>query len=215
RERTSRIVEQTTRSAGGLAHGVPRALQARPQEAALLRLAARLGRAVPDHPPRAVNLSRPRAPAAGSAAGTTGASPGPVACPTRDEDPGMALRSKFLAGNARLEQAAAGGPSVKPLPVPEDAEALRRIQRALAALGYPLPGSFPGGPQQPRDGRFGPETRAAVVAFQGDVFPDDSQQWDGRVGRLTLAEMDKRLLAAPAGAPATAGPVTPGIPGVP
>jgi peptidoglycan hydrolase-like protein with peptidoglycan-binding domain len=110
----------------------------------------------------------------------------------------MALQSAILAGppaNPRLESAASGGPAIKGLPAVEDAEAVGRIQKALVALGFPLPGSVRAG--RP-DGRFGPETLQGVKAFQKVAFPADSTQWDGQVGRLTLAEMDRRLPAAAA-----------------
>jgi hypothetical protein len=117
----------------------------------------------------------------------------------------MPLRSAILSGNPRLEQAAAGGPSVKPAPPADDSDAVRRIQRALVALGHPLPVSFANGPDKP-DGKFGEETRKAVVAFQRKAFPTQPEEWDGRVGKNTLAKMDARL---PAPAPPTPTPPGP------
>jgi hypothetical protein len=105
----------------------------------------------------------------------------------------MPLTSLILAGNARLDQAAAGGPSVKVAPPPDDPDAVRRIQRALLALGFPMPISFPAGPNNDPDGKFGHETFQTVIAFQRKVFPSDPKQWDGRVGPLTLAKMDEQL----------------------
>jgi peptidoglycan hydrolase-like protein with peptidoglycan-binding domain len=105
----------------------------------------------------------------------------------------MALQSAILAGNSRLEQAADGGPSVKKRPPDDDEDAVRRIQNALVALGFPLPKSFPNGPSGAPDGKFGDETFGAVKGFQRQVFPKTPQEWDGRVGAKTLAEMDKRL----------------------
>lgn len=102
----------------------------------------------------------------------------------------MALNSTILSGNARLESAAGGGPSVKKAPPADDVDAVQRIQRALRELGFPLNQSFVNG--QP-DGKFGNETEKAVIAFQQQAFPGQYSQFDGRVGKNTLAQMDSRL----------------------
>uniref|UniRef100_UPI003593EFCB peptidoglycan-binding domain-containing protein n=1 Tax=Desulfococcus sp. TaxID=2025834 RepID=UPI003593EFCB len=115
----------------------------------------------------------------------------------------MPFKSSILAGSPRLDQAAAGGPAVKPAPPPDNPDAVRRIQKALVALGFPLPLSFPNGPNPDPDGKYGQETFTAVIAFQRKAFPTDPSQWDGRVGKNTLAKMDAML---PAGA---APPVVP------
>jgi hypothetical protein len=118
----------------------------------------------------------------------------------------MPLQSKILSGNARLEQAAAGGPSVKPAPPRDDADAVRRIQKALVALGVStMPISFPGGPGSEPDGVYGQETMDAVIAFQKRVFPNNPIEWDGRVGPKTLAKMDALLPKGGSG-PAPPGP---------
>ena len=114
----------------------------------------------------------------------------------------MPLQSSILAGNARLEQAHAGGPSVKPGPPHDDVDAVMRIQRALVALGFSLPRSFPNRPNADPDGIYGSETREAVVAFQKRVFPNSFSEWDGRTGKKTLTEMD-RLLPSTGIVPAT------------
>lgn len=105
----------------------------------------------------------------------------------------MALGSKILSGNTRLDSAASGGPSIKPAPPPDDPDAVKCIQKALVALKFPLPLSFPAGPTNEPDGKFGQETYTQVIAFQKTVFPKDPSQWDGRVGKNTLREMDLRL----------------------
>ncbi len=115
----------------------------------------------------------------------------------------MALESAILSGSTRLEGAAAGGASVKKRPPDDDADAVRRIQNALVALGFPLPKSFPAGAGGAPDGLFGNETANAVVLFQKQVFAKDPSAWDGRVGKNTLAEMDSRL---PKGAAPPPGP---------
>jgi hypothetical protein len=103
------------------------------------------------------------------------------------------LKSAVLAGNARLDGAAAGGPSIKKAPPADDPDAVRRIQRALVALGFPMPRSFPGGPTSQPDGEFGDETFQRVISFQRREFPKDSGQWDGRCGKDTLGRMDALL----------------------
>lgn len=102
----------------------------------------------------------------------------------------MPLQSEILSGNARLDNAASGGPSVKKGPPHDDPEAVKKIQRALVELGHPLPVSFGSG--EP-DGVFGNETFNAVLAFQKKVFPGQWAEWDGRVGQKTLAKMDELL----------------------
>ena len=105
----------------------------------------------------------------------------------------MALMSPPLAGSARLEQAAAGGTSVKKGPPHDDPDAVGRIQRALLKLGASMPKSFPAGPTGEPDGIFGSETYGCVMDFQKREFAGQYSQWDGRVGKNTLAKMDERL----------------------
>lgn len=100
------------------------------------------------------------------------------------------LQSRILAGNPRLQNAALGGPSVKRRPPDDDFDAVQRIQRALREIGYRMPNSFRTGDA---DGKFGDETFRAVQDFQRHAFPDQPGQWDGRVGRNTLAAMDEAL----------------------
>jgi peptidoglycan hydrolase-like protein with peptidoglycan-binding domain len=104
------------------------------------------------------------------------------------------LRSPILAGNARLDSAAAGGPSVKKAPPADDPDAVRGIQKALAALGFSMPLSFPSGPASEPDGKYGDETYRTVIAFQKKQFPEEPGQWDGRRGPNTLGRMDELLL---------------------
>jgi hypothetical protein len=118
----------------------------------------------------------------------------------------MALQSLILAGNARLDRAALGPPSIKAGPPPDDVDAVRRIQRTLRALGFRMPKSFPNGTSQDPDGIFGPETHDTVVAFQRQAFPKEANEWDGRVGPHTLAKMDEQLPK-----PAPPSPFPPGL----
>jgi peptidoglycan hydrolase-like protein with peptidoglycan-binding domain len=119
----------------------------------------------------------------------------------------MALRSAILAGNTRLESAASGGPSIKQAPPEDDADAVRRIQKALVALGFSMPLSFPSGLASEPDGKFGTETYHAVLAFQKREFPQDPNQWDGRVGKNTLGRMDQILPRDDPGEPAEVLPI--------
>jgi peptidoglycan hydrolase-like protein with peptidoglycan-binding domain len=103
----------------------------------------------------------------------------------------MTLKSDILAGSPRLELAASGGPSVRM--GAHEPDAVKRIQKALVALGFPMPISFPNGPAGEPDGIFGQETYQKVIAFQRREFPKKPAEWDGRVGRNTLARMDELL----------------------
>jgi hypothetical protein len=121
----------------------------------------------------------------------------------------VALHSKILSGNTRLDSAAGGGPSIRPAPPADDPEAVKRIQKALVALKFPLPLSFPSGPTNEPDGKFGDETYRQVIAFQKTVFPKDWTAWDGRVGKDTLREMDARLPKGSSPVPASTLTVIP------
>lgn len=112
----------------------------------------------------------------------------------------MPLQSVFLSGSPRLEQAATTGPSMKE--GEPDHAAVRRLQKALVALGYPLPRSFPGGATAEPDGLYGGETAGAVLQFQRKAFPGSPSEWDGRAGPKTLPKMDAIL-------PKRAGPLPP------
>ncbi len=104
------------------------------------------------------------------------------------------LKSPILAGNARLDSAASGGPSIKKAPPTDEPEAVRRIQKALVALGFSMPISLPSGPTNEPDGKYGDETYRTVLSFQRREFPQDPGQWDGRCGKNTLGRMDELLL---------------------
>lgn len=77
---------------------------------------------------------------------------------------------------------------------------VQALQQALYDLGFPLPTSG-------ADGSFGPETKAAVVAFQA-AHPPLAQ--DGRVGPATMSALDATfgVPVLPA-APALSAPWTP------
>lgn len=105
----------------------------------------------------------------------------------------MPLESEILKGNARLEQAFGGGPAIRPAPPRDDADAVRRIQKALRQLGYAMTRSYAAGQNGEPDGVYGQETADAVISFQRRVFPGKPYEWDGRVGKKTLEQMDPLL----------------------
>lgn len=122
----------------------------------------------------------------------------------------MALQSPLLNGSPRLVQASNGAPSVKMGPPHDDPDAVRRIQKALKQLtGSPMPRSFKNGPAGEPDGIFGQETASTTIAFQKKVFPNSPVEWDGRVGKKTLAQMDARLGSGPLPPSPPPGPLPP------
>ena len=76
----------------------------------------------------------------------------------------MTLQSDILSGSPRLELAASGGPSVKK--GEHEPDAVKRIQNALLALGFPMPNSFPNGPGR----RAGRHLRPGDLQ-RGDCLP--------------------------------------------
>jgi putative peptidoglycan binding protein len=103
----------------------------------------------------------------------------------------MPLQSSILSGNPFLERVAQGASLLRAGSPSNDPVAVKLVQQALAALGFPLPISFRSGAP---DGRFGQETASAVTAFQKTVFPGQPREWDGRVGRKTLGLLDAKVL---------------------
>ncbi len=127
----------------------------------------------------------------------------------------MPLESSILKGSARLEGVISGGAPVKQKPPGDEADAVRRIQRGLIALGFPLPVSTKNSKSGEPDGVLGGETHRAIVAFQQRFFPGQSTQWHGRVDKPTLEKMDVLLpkgaekpkeIPAPAGGDFICGP---------
>ena len=118
----------------------------------------------------------------------------------RKADKATHLLSRLLEGdpllnecfhNQRLLNAGSSGESVK------------KIQRALLTLGFPMPAFGV-------DGRFGKETTGAVMAFQRQ----NGLNADGKIGYQTIASLDALLTAkTPAHLPA-ASPA-PGVPPAP
>jgi hypothetical protein len=71
---------------------------------------------------------------------------------------------------------------------PETGEAVKKIQRALRDLGFPLPLTFATGDA---DGQFGGETAETVSAFKRSKA---IQPADGVVGRETMANLDADVI---------------------
>lgn len=93
------------------------------------------------------------------------------------------LTSPKFAGNTRLQAAAQNRP---PLKAPEQGEAVRLLQEALASLGYSFPQSRIGGRF---DGIYGNETTQRVVQFQRS----QGLMVDGAAGMDTLRRLDSLL----------------------
>lgn len=98
----------------------------------------------------------------------------------------MALRSKLFAGDPKLEAAAVSDPShVKQ---GDAGEHVRKIQVALVKAD---------GAGIAADGRFGPATAAAVLAFKQkrDIINRTYQsQADNIVGKMTMAALDEEMV---------------------
>jgi hypothetical protein len=103
-----------------------------------------------------------------------------------------ALQSPLFVGDTDLDavlhgtmRLAAPGISPWPAPVLSAGPAIVKVQKALIALGYPLP-------RFGADGRFGPETGSAVARYKTDrgIQPNDPV-----IGRLTITALDTGILA--------------------
>jgi phosphatidylserine/phosphatidylglycerophosphate/cardiolipin synthase-like enzyme len=93
------------------------------------------------------------------------------------------LLSQRLGGNPQLQAAANNAPS---LVSGSTGEGVKILQRALRDLGHDMTITFADGDA---DGDYGPETAAAVRAFQIDCDFGPSGQ-DGKAGRDTLHALD-------------------------
>lgn len=107
----------------------------------------------------------------------------------------MPLQSLRFAGQPTLEACAAG--KYRMQAGEPDKDAVRRIQRALLALAYPMP-------KYGADGGFGAETALQVSAFKTDVGLSPA---DPVVGVGTMCELDRLFAGLPADIePTTTGP---------
>jgi peptidoglycan hydrolase-like protein with peptidoglycan-binding domain len=91
------------------------------------------------------------------------------------------LQSPRFAGDPILEACLNGQHRML---VPETGEAVKKVQRALHDLGFPLPLSFARGDA---DGQYGNETAQAVSTFKRG---NGIQPSDGVVGPKTMAALD-------------------------
>jgi peptidoglycan hydrolase-like protein with peptidoglycan-binding domain len=100
----------------------------------------------------------------------------------------MALKSRLFAGDPKLEAAAVSDPAhIKQGAIGDH---VRKIQVALIQLD---------GATISADGKFGPETDAAVLAYkqERDIINRSYQsQADSIVGRMTIAALDKEMVDA-------------------
>ena len=103
----------------------------------------------------------------------------------------MPLQSALFSGNAYLQRTASGALTLFTGASTNETAAVQLIQRALVTLGYQLPKSFKG--TAVPDGLYGSETAEAVRSFQKLAFPGQPREWDGRVGKKTLALLDTQI----------------------
>lgn len=121
--------------------------------------------------------------------------PSPIPGEAVDEEsiePAAALQSPRFTGDRELEAVLAGslrlaakGTPAFPAPVQHEGPAIAKVQQALIDLGYSV-GSHGA------DGKFGPDTGAAVVKFKKDwhITPGDPV-----IGRATITALDKDIAA--------------------
>jgi len=100
------------------------------------------------------------------------------------------LKSRRLGKNVQLQQASSPVPNA-PLARGATGSGVAQMQDLLADLGYDLPRSMK---KRGADGIFGPETEAAVKAFQ----QDSGLKSDGLVGPKTLAALEEMIARYPA-----------------
>jgi len=98
----------------------------------------------------------------------------------REVDDKHNLTSAVLSGNARLEKCFDAKSIVM---MPDEGEHVTRLQQALVNVGVQLP-------EHGVDGKYGDETRKAVIEFQQKAGMSE-REWDGIVGRKTIGLLDK------------------------
>lgn len=101
----------------------------------------------------------------------------------------MAFTARRFQGVQRLDAASNNSPPFKQR---ETGEAVEILQQALIDLGFPMPRST--SKSAVPDGIYGPETEAAVRAFQAA----NGLVQDGEAGRNTLARLDQIFTASEA-----------------
>jgi hypothetical protein len=120
----------------------------------------------------------------------------------------MLLTDGLLTGNKRLQEIANGGKPMRPGFPKEEAEAVRKVQKALAKIMGPMPKSYPNGVAGEPDGEYGAETKRFVAAFQMRSFPRSSSEWDGFIGPKTISALNSALSTGkPPSPPAVIPPV--------
>lgn len=108
----------------------------------------------------------------------------------------MPLQSQRFLQNERLRNASENKPALRQ---GESGEAVVIVQLALIDLGHAMPRSTRSGRKLP-DGIFGTETLQVVKDFQRD----SGLAVDGVVGRDTLAELERQIIALIVGKAAAA-----------
>lgn len=105
----------------------------------------------------------------------------------------MALNSQMLRSNERLQAASRNDPALKP---GESGQAVRLLQEALIAVGYPMPRSTK--PNGTVDGIYGQETAQKVREFERDHRLAVDR---GIAGMQVLTNLDALLRGAAPGSP--------------
>lgn len=105
----------------------------------------------------------------------------------------MSFVSRFFTGNEGLARAAINSPAIAMGAT--DRQAVRLVQMALVALGYPMPRSTR--PNGTLDGIFGWETHKSVAAYQ----QKNGLSADGVVGKNTLSRLDGQVAGVLPGPP--------------
>lgn len=116
--------------------------------------------------------------------------------------PDKLLRNDYTIVRIASEDLGSGIPSLPPLPAaqarpmirqgsrgPAVIDAQQRLNRVDARLRTDGQGRLDRCPLDV-DGVFGPNTRAATVAFQRLAFPGQSSEWDGVIGPRTWGKLD-------------------------
>ncbi|HEY0779876.1 MAG TPA: peptidoglycan-binding protein, partial [Gemmatirosa sp.] len=137
-----------------------------------------------------------------SAPGIAPPAPAPAPAPAPVPPPDLPPAPAAPAGTHPVLRVGARGNAVR-----EAQLKLNLVHTRATVLGGP---GLSGAPLA-IDGEFGPQTRAAVVSFQGQAFPSSPGDWDGVVGPRTWAQLDRASLGA-AATEADVGETTPSTP---
>ena len=97
------------------------------------------------------------------------------------------MRTRRLGSDQQLQKAAA---NVSLLSIGSNGSGVAQVQDLLASIGFKLPRSMK---KKGADGKFGPETQAAVMEFQRR----NGLKADGIVGPKTIDKLEQTIEANP------------------